>query len=121
MTKQTFAISLQSVNHVDRGNGVAAALERGFGRGYSLKLICPTLDGILMMLGGMALRIMRISGNLFGSNLPQSGRVQFGQSWFKQVWFSPGGLDGYQLDGVVALRQASGRYRNGITTVLKQQ
>lgn len=34
MTQSTFAVSLQSVNHIDRGNGIVAALEQEFGRGH---------------------------------------------------------------------------------------
>lgn len=114
MTHSTFALSLQSVNHVDRGNGVAAALKR-FGRGHglqphglqrhSLQLNNPqlnnpqlndlrwagTTDGMALMLGGLALRP--------GSNLSL---------------FERDGLSGYQRSSAAALWQASGRYRDGI-------
>lgn len=98
MTQSTFAISLQSVNHVDRGNGVAAALERDFGRGHGSRYM-GAADSILFM-QGVRLRL--------GGNLPIFGQAVFGREL----------LSRHQLGGI-ALREESGRYNYGISVPTK--
>ena len=94
MTQSTFAISLQSVNHVDRGNGVAAALKRDFGRGHGSRYM-GAADRILLMQDDMVRP---------GGTSPIFGQAVFGRDW----------LSGYQLGGI-ALRKESGRYKYEIT------
>lgn len=113
MTQSTFAISLQSVNHVARGNGVAAALKRDFGRDRGLRHRCPFVNGMPFMQSGMVQSGSALFGALVGllSILGQIILEQaiLGETISESVWLSR-----YQLGKAGAPRQNSGRYKHEI-------
>jgi len=113
MTQSTFAISLQSVNHVDRGNGVAAALKRDFGRDRGLRRRTASANGISLMQGGMARWGSALLGALVGL-LSILGQLLLEPVILGQTIFESIGLPGYQLGKAIAPRQNSGRCKHEI-------